>query len=83
MILQEHKIIEVVKIKKNLPDSNVDFGYLPSVKQIFERKIRLLLLTTLDFDGTILRVEGIVMKIHHAGQGRRKPHTVRDRAVAR
>jgi hypothetical protein len=39
-------------------------------------------LTALDLHGTILRVEGIVMQIHHAGQGRRESHAVRDRTVA-
>lgn len=38
--------------------------------------------TALDLDGAVLGVEGVVVQVHHAGQGRGEPHAVRHRAVA-
>jgi hypothetical protein len=39
-------------------------------------------LTALDLDGAVLRVEWIVVQVHHAGQRRCESHAVGDRAVA-
>lgn len=38
--------------------------------------------TALDFYGAVLRVEWIVVQIHHAGQGRRESHAICDRSVS-
>ena len=39
-------------------------------------------LTALDFDSAVLRVEGVVVEVHHAGKRRREPHAVGDGTVA-
>lgn len=39
-------------------------------------------LTTFDFDGTILRIQWIMMQIHHARQCSGKPHAIRYRSIA-
>lgn len=38
--------------------------------------------TALDFYGAVLRIERIVVQIHHAGQGRRESHAISDRSVS-
>lgn len=49
-----------------------------------EKKINLRrVLTALDLDGAVLGVEGVIVQVHHASQGRGEPHAVRDQTVAR
>jgi hypothetical protein len=45
-------------------------------------KIQMTSLTALNFDRAVLRVERVVVEVHHAGQGRREPHAVGDGSVA-
>lgn len=40
------------------------------------------IITTLNFDGAVLRIQRVVVQVHHAGQRRREAHAVRDAAVA-
>lgn len=38
--------------------------------------------TAFDLYGAVLRIERIVVQIHHAGQGRRESHAISDRSVS-
>lgn len=38
--------------------------------------------TALDFYGAVLRIERVVVQIHHAGQSRRESHAISDRSVS-
>ena len=39
------------------------------------------ILTALDLHGAVLPVQGVVVQVHHAGQGGGEPHAVGDRPV--
>lgn len=38
-------------------------------------------LTTLNFNCAVLRVERVVVKVHHAGEGGGEPHPISDTAI--
>lgn len=47
-----------------------------------DKKLNVYVRTALDLYGAVLRIERIVVQIHHAGQCRCKSHAISDRTVA-
>lgn len=52
------------------------------VKASFLHLEHFIVLTTFDFHSAVLRVQWVIVQIHHAGECRGEPHAVGDGAVA-